>query len=268
MKIQLVIIFILTSFSNIISQNRILIDQYQKELETSYKQKSNSRLENFLNNWNYDLKSNYPNDKVPNDTIRVIYDIYKEFYKPLDLLKLGNWEWGNDLNSNSRFVLIQNKIYYNIVSLDNINNSENEYKFEIKKEQILRKDSIIDFRPNLIFENHKVLFLTPEYKIALNNFLGNQSTKFGKPNIMSVSRPKKQSQKKYNFIRSYLPILHGHWGGYWNIETSPTIYGFYLNKNLDQAKILYVVGYQGGETYLVKENGKWIINESKATWIE
>lgn len=85
---------------------------------------------------------------------------------------------------------------------------------------------------------------------------------------MSVSRPKKQSQKRYSFIRPYLPILHGHWGDYWNIETSPIIYGFYLSKNLDQAKILYIVGYQGGETYLVKENGKWIIKESKATWIE
>ncbi len=267
MKIKLIIIFLL-SLSNLIAQNRDLIDQYLKELETSYKQKSNSKLENFLNNWNYDLKSNYPNDKIPNDTIKIIYDVYNEFYKPFDLLELGNWEWGNELNSNSRFALIQNKIYYNIVSLDSIKSGENKYKFEIEKEQILKKDSIIDFRPKLFFENHKVLFLTPEYKIALNKFLGTQSTKLGRPNIMSVSRPKKQSQKRYSFIRPYLPILHGHWGDYWNIETSPIIYGFYLSKNLDQAKILYIVGYQGGETYLVKENGKWIIKESKATWIE
>lgn len=171
MKIKLIIIFLL-SLSNLIAQNRDLIDQYLKELETSYKQKSNSKLENFLNNWNYDLKSNYPNDKIPNDTIKIIYDVYNEFYKPFDLLELGNWEWGNELNSNSRFALIQNKIYYNIVSLDSIKSGENKYKFEIEKEQILKKDSIIDFRPKLFFENHKVLFLTPEYKIALNKFLG------------------------------------------------------------------------------------------------
>lgn len=257
-----------TIFSNLAAQNRALAKEYQKELESAYKKNSDSLLEKFLTKWSNDLKPNFPDNSFANDTIKNVYEIYTEFYKPFDLLKLGNWEWENELNSKSKFALVQNKLYYSIVSLDSLNESKSKYESEIKKEQIIKKDSIIDFRPKLSFENHNILYLTPEYKTALNKFLGTQSTKFGKPNIMSVSRPKKESEKRHKFIRPYLPVLHGHWGGYWNIETSPTIYGFYLNKNLNQAKILFVVGYQGGESFLEKENGKWVIKESKTTWIE
>lgn len=255
-------------FSNIFAQNQVIIDSYQKELEHAYKNKSTSELNIFLTKWNNSLKPNFPTNNYNNDTIRNIHEIYREFYKPFDLLKLGDWEWGNKLNSNSKFALIQHRLYYNIVSLDNLREGENKFKFEVKKEDILKADSIIGFRPNLTFENHKILYLTPEYKIALNKFLGTQSGKFGKPNIMHVSRPRKQSEKRYQFIRPYLPILHGHWGGYWHFETAPRIYEFYMNKTFDQAKILYVVGYQGGEAFLIKKDAKWILKESKATWIE
>ena len=255
-------------FSNAFAQNRALINTYQGELEKAYKNKSVLQLNAFLTKWAQDVKPNFPTNNYPNDTIRNIHEIYQAFYKPFDLLKLGDWEWGNELNSNSQFALIQHRLYYKIVSLDSLREGKNKFKFEVEKENILKEDSIISFRPNLVFDNQKALYLTPEYKIALNKFLGTKSTKFGKPGIMHVSRSKKQSEKRYTFIRPYLPILHGHWGRYWHFETAPRIYGFYISKTFDQAKILYVVGYQGGETFMIKVNNKWLIKESKPTWIE
>ena len=259
-KILPTLIFIsLFSFNSIKSQNLNL----EKELEYAYNKKSSEKLEEIFIKWNYDLKPNYIDDNYPNEIIKSVYEVYAEFYKPHDLLKLGDWEWGNELNSKSKYVLIQNRIDFKIYDSDNIEKiAENEKTISFKK------DSIINFRPKLNIENSKTLYLLPKYRKELVNFLGTQSSKFGKTNIMSVSRPKKQSAKRYGFIRPYLPILHGHWGGYWEIETSPEVFNIIFNKNLTEAKIFFSVGYQGGETTLIKENDKWIIKESKATCIE
>lgn len=259
-KILPILLFVsIFSFNSIKSQTLNL----EKDLEYAYKNKSNESLEKIFNEWNKSLSAYYINDNYPNEEIKSVYEVYAEFYKPHDLLKLGDWEWGNELNSKSKYVLIQNRIDFKIYDSDNIEKiAENERTISFKK------DSIIDFRPKLNIENSKTLYLLPKYRKELVNFLGTQSTKFGKTNIMSVSRQKKQSAKRYGFIRPYLPILHGHWGGYWEIETSPEVFNIIFNKNLTEAKIFFSVGYQGGETTLIKENDKWIIKESKATWIE
>lgn len=234
----------------------------EKDLEYAYKNKSTENAERIFNEWSKSLGANY-NNNYPNEEIKSVYEVYAEFYKPYDLLKLGSWEWGNELNSKSKYVLIQNRIDFSIYDSNNIE------KLDEKEETIsFKKDSIIDFRPKVNIESSKILYLLPKYRKELVNFLGTQSSKFGKPNIMSVSRPKKQSAKRYEFIRPFLPILHGHWGGYWEIETSPKVFNIFFNKNLTMAKVFFSVGYQGGETIFVKENEKWIIKESKATWIE
>lgn len=258
-KILPILFFVsIFSFNSIKSQSLNL----EKDLEYAYKNKSTENMEKIFNEWNKSLNANY-NNNYPNEEIKSVYEVYAEFYKPYDLLKLGDWEWGNELNSNSRYVLIQNRIDYKIYDSDNLEKiAENEKTISYKK------DSIIDFRPRLNIENSKILYLLPKYRKELVNFLGTQSSKFGKPNIMSVSRSKKQSAKRYKFIRPFLPILSGHWGGYWEIETSPEVFFISFNKIFTEAKVFFSVGYQGGKTFLVKENGKWIIKDSRATWIE
>ncbi len=67
-----------------------------------------------------------------------------------------NWEIC-DVN-NSKFALIQNKIHYQIVDLDSVKEGKNKFKFEIEKSQILKKDSITDFRPTISFEITKKFY--------------------------------------------------------------------------------------------------------------
>jgi hypothetical protein len=229
------------------------------KLEIAFKQISTDTLGQIFLEWNKNVKPNTTEFIEQNDTIKAVFDVYKEFYKPLDLLKLGDWEWGNDLNSNCKYVVVQNKIFYAVMSPDS---------FDDFSWRTSHKDSINNFRPPLNIDSKKVLYLTTEYDKALNQFLGTESTEMGTPNIMNPSRPEGESEKRYEIIRPFIPVLHGHWGGYWHLETHPDVGVILLDKTLTKAKIDFRVGYQGGEATLEKQGNKWIIKKSKATWVE
>jgi hypothetical protein len=216
-------------------------------------------IDAFMAEWNKTIKPNSEDFINQNDTMNAVFSIYREFYKPLDLLKLGDWEWGNKLNSKSKYIVIQNKVFYSVLSTNNLD----DYDWKTSK-----RDSIVNFRPPVKLEKIKTLYLTDEYAESINIFLGTLSTVVGEDNIMSLSKPKEESEKRYEMLRSYIPILHGHWGGYWHLETHPNVSIIILNKTLTKAKIDFRVGYQGGETILQKKGADWVIKESKATWIE
>jgi hypothetical protein len=233
--------------------------QLNDRLEFDFKQDRPDSIEQIFVDWNNTVKSNSDEFIHQNDTINAVFDIYKTFYKPLDLLKLGNWEWGNNLNLKCKYVVVQNKIFYSILLTENLDD------FDWQKS---RKDSIENFRPPINLNKNKVLYLTNEYAESINKFLGTESTKLGQGNIMDPSRPQGESEKRYEILRPFIPILHGHWGGYWHLETHPDISIIIFNKTLTKAKINFRVGYQGGEAVLEKKGDDWIIKESKATWIE
>jgi len=229
------------------------------KFEFAFKQSSTDTLKQIFNDWNKTIKPNTTAFIEQNDTIKAVFEAFREFYKPLNLLKLGNWEWGNKLNADSKYVVVQNNISYAIMPADSSKN------FEWRTSGY---ESIDNFRPPVNLDSKKVLYLTEAYDTALNQFLGAESTKMGEPNIMNPSRPAGESEKRYEMIRPFIPILHGHWGGYWHLETHPLVSIILLNKDLTIAKFDFRVGYQGGEATLIKSANGWKIKESKTTWIE
>ena len=213
------------------------------KLERAFQSSSTSDLDQFFTDWNISVSSN-TGSIGQNDTIKTIYDVYREFYSPLDLTKLGDWEWGNNLNSNSKYVAVQNKIYYAVVEKELFDSWFN----------IENLDSISDFRPQLNLEKSKILYLLPEYKEALNLFIGTVASE--------------NTQARYEFVRPYIPILYAHEGGRWYLATHPEVSRILLTPNKTVAKLFFRVGFQGGEATLEKKNNIWIITESRATWIE
>jgi hypothetical protein len=235
------------------------VAQLSEKLETRFKQMPSDSFAKIFSDWNQNIQPNADEFIYQNDTIKAVFDVYKVFYRPHDLLKLGNWEWGNKLNANSKYVAVQNKIFYSVLGSDTIDG----YSWSS-----LRKDSIVNFRPPIDLDENSVLYLTQEYETSLNKFLGTQSTEVGEPNIMSPSAATGESEKRYEFLKVFIPVLHGHWGGYWHLETHPDVGVIIFNKTLTKAQINYRVGYQGGEAILERINNQWTIKESKATWIE
>jgi hypothetical protein len=251
------------------SENNIKVDdnytpvftesQLNDKLEFAFKQMQSDSLQQIFAAWNKTIRPNADNFINQNDTISAVYSVYKEFYKPFDLLKLGDWEWGNNLNSNCKYIAVQNKIYYSTLRNDNFDD------FDWQKSKM---DSIDNFRPPINLDKNKVLYLTHEYAESINKFLGTESTKPGEENIMNPSKAKGESKKRYEVLRAYIPILHGHWEGYWHLETHPLIRIIIFNKTLTKAEINFRVGYQGGKATLERNGNEWTIKESKATWIE
>jgi hypothetical protein len=217
------------------------------KLENAFQLSSITDLEQFFTDWNKSVSPNTIEFIKQNDFIETIYEVYKEFYKPLDLMMLGDWDW--NVNSNCKYVAVQNKIYYGIVEDSLLESPYINYPYTL--------DSINDFRPPLNLTKEQILYLLTEYEQALNMFLG-----------ANPSVPQSDIDKRYAFIRSYIPIFRGHWGNYWHITTNLEVALILLGTNKVTAKVLFRVGYQGGQATLKKEANEWTIVESHATWIE
>ena len=228
-------------------------EELYEELEAAFQFSSTNALEQFLNDWNESVPSNSAKSLEQKE----IYDIYKEFYTPFNLLRLGNWQWGNSLNSNSKYVAIQNYIEFAIIKEEFF-----DIWFRSDIYESINFEMIEDFRPSLNLAKNQILYLLPEYAEAFNMFL--KTEPFGTDNVYT-----EDVRKKYEFIRPYIPVLQGHWGYHWHIATHPEINRIFMNPERTRAKIDFRVGYQGGEAIFTKHAAsKWIITESKATWIE
>ncbi|MDP4254660.1 MAG: hypothetical protein Q8938_11690 [Bacteroidota bacterium] len=221
-----------------------------------------SRLSSFFCVWH---ESSVPDDSSrvgSNDTVAAVYSIFRCFYKPFNLLKLGQWEWGNRLNEGARYIEVQGSIGYVVLPVDSVAQMNG---FTNLKERTIVLD---DFRPQVDVPDSMVLYMNSAYDSALNYFLGTASTTVGRGNIMNPSSPEGASERRYQLLRPWLPILHGHWGGYWHLETHPEVNLVLLNRSLNLAMVEFRVGYQGGECILDKKGTRWVIRQSSTTWIE
>jgi len=217
-------------------------------------------LDLFFSEWNRYSKP-YSIDSIAGYAVdEAIYSLYKVFYSPFNLTRLGDPEWGNRLNEGAGYAVIQSKVYYQVLSTDDF-----QQRHSLDR---TRMDSLTDFRPSLDIAPCKALYLTDEYKTAIEKYLGMDYSEVGTGDIMNPAMPKDKSRDHYQILRNYIPVLMGHWGGYWHIETHPYVFYIILNKDLSKALVNFRIGYQGGETILEKRFRTWSIVESGLTWIE
>ena len=224
-----------------------------QKFESAYEHSTDS-MGALFKEWNESKEGGLP--EGAGDTTIALYKIFEKVYLPHDLPKLGEWEWGNQ-NLKEKYVVVQNKLYYHVGDQIEENLGWGE-----------RRDSLLDFQPQVSVKREKVLYLTGEYKEALNRFLGSEHLPLGSGGIMNPALPAGESQKRANALTPFITLLHGHWGNYWHLETHPEVNNIALNKSLNKAKVFYRVGYMGGEAVLEKRNNSWVITSSKSTWIE
>jgi hypothetical protein len=237
-------------------------DELVRQLNAAISPEDSMGFAEFFDVWHKSLKPNESAYVEGNDTIKAVYATFRSVYKPLDLLKLGQWEWGNRLNLGAKYIAIQDSIKYGVLESDSIRDLET-YTANTPQPRTL-----FHFRPLVDLRDSRVLYLAPEYGQALNRFLGAESSKLGEGGIMNPSMPKGESERRYRLLRPWLPILHGHWGGYWHLATHPAVELIVFNRTLNEAMVYFRVGYQGGHAILSREGSQWKIMESKATWIE
>lgn len=254
---QILILILSAFFLTCFSQEEL------KNLEKAYKNKSQNHFSQFLQKWQ-DESTPITSLVSLSDLKKDVYEIYKDFYNPYNLQRIGTGEWGNELYSDVEYVVIQNSIFINTYKTDSLNFGI----FTNTDSLIQSKDSIINFRPELQFEQAKTLYLLPKYQIVINKFLGSKSFPLGFGGIMNPSRARGKSAKRLDFLNKKLKIIHGHWGGYWHIETHPEVFSIDFNNDKTIAKVNYRLVYQGGEAVYIKQNNEWKLKDAHLTWIE
>jgi hypothetical protein len=246
---SLIIAFIFSSCNKKVQDNyrpKHTSEYLSKQLETAYKENDSVRLNAFFEEWQKSVKPNTDEFIHQNKVYTAIYDIYKVFYRPLNLMKYGDYEFGNSLNLNSKYVAIQSRIYYKVINWIDFND-----QFMID----LKLDSIDCFRPPVNVYNRQTLYLTDEYSHALYNFLGKETFS----DYLPISKERwKDCHRRYRIIRPYLPVA---WG--MGSATSPLIQWIYLNVIMTKAQVKFNIGYsQAGIADFEKENGIWVMKKS------
>lgn len=254
-------------FQNLSSKNDI-------DLLKAYKENDVDGVKKYFENWNEESKK-LTKIKYADELEESLYKIFKVMFHPYDMKPLirepmmGGYEKDLiEVINRTPYLVIQNQISYIFNDLNEFN-EENLMDFIIStrfsRDEIKTLD---EFYPLLDEDKEKVLYLTPKYQEDLTLFLGTEDQPFGERHIMGPAEPKGETGKRYQFIRNYLPILYGHWGGYWHLSTHPEIEYVFINPQLNHALAHYRIGYNFGYAELKKVNGDWIMLWANMNGIE
>jgi len=230
--------------------------QLQSKLEQAFSLNSKDSLVRFLEEWNSLIPASNIDYINQNDTIENIYSLYCNLYRPYNF---GNSGTETPFKITEEYILIPSQIKYNVVSIDSFKILTKDYSlYEDFKSKLLT-----NFRPTTSIDPRKQLYLTNEYKDALKSFLGKSHSEVGEGYIMNPAQPKDESLYKFRFVRQYLPILEGHWGGYWYLETFPIVYRIIFDENFENAFVDFRDGYRTIMQYKVtKHKAIWIDNSN------
>ena len=262
----------------------------------AYETKSITTLNKFFEQWAEETPplSAAQTERL-SDTLQNIYALFEKFYNPLDIEKVGGSEWGNDIYKKVHFLLLQDRIRYGFVdTLDRDaillkKYTESASYLHITVDSAIKAskepgnqswtmifgwpkpkkyDSVVDFRPRVLFSHPQTVVVTGEYRDLLTRFLGNQHVAFAAGNIMAPARSRGESEKRKKFLEQDIKIWYGHWGGYWQLLSYPAIGLITFDRTFQHALVDYELVYEGGYAYFTKKAGVWTLDDARRTWIE
>ena len=227
--------------------------QLEQRIRKYYKSNSADSLMNFLIEWKNSIKPSTKEYSCQNDTLENIFLVFADLYKPFGF---GNFMAINYFEGKQKFIVIQNEVNYAVVTKKEyrrlVTLSLPDFPNDTAYEFYRPTKKITNFRPQLCFDNAKYVYLTSEYREAMNFFLDLGSFKgdiIRNDTILS----------RYKFLTPTLPIVYGQWGGYWHLETFPIIDRIIFDDNFKHAAVDF--RYSLEETVLqyriTKKYGHW-----------
>ena len=223
-------------------------EQILQHIELKFEEKDTHALNEFFDEWNTSITPNSIEFINQNDTIKAVYDIFKEVYKPIELQKIKNITNYLAEIRESRFKVVQNSIDYFVMKSD-------DELINMKRNSLWQNGkfmgySIKNFRPPLNFNHKDILYLTDEYNRALDSFF----TKSVIDNSDNNREGKYQNlDERIGFLKNNMPVLQ------WNFyETFPKVIHIIFDKHLTFAKVEYITSYRGETLYLYKEINGWV----------
>lgn len=277
----------------------------QKELlDRAYWEKSVEKLQQFFENWADEIPQNEA--EVTNDTIAEAYRVFKAFYHPMQLDVITGSDFvamDTALFMNKPYFIVQgslrevrvaDEIPYTRAERDSfLMHRAREYKLEhpwVNLEEVLRDtfeygpryeypsfppfeyvpsrriDSAIRFCPDVRFDGKKVVYLTPEYRVLLDDFMDKPDNSRD-PNKLRELMPDYNGKLRSEFL-SWMALVRRRNMLSWDYQTGPWVYGIILDAQLQRAVVLYYYRFGGYQTTLLKELGEWRVAKVVSTWIE
>jgi hypothetical protein len=259
-----ILVMIIASFYILIKPENKRHASNRINLLEAYIKKDEKKVKQYFKDWNRESKK-LTKTEYKDEIEESLYGIYKAVFHPYNMEPLLNYMFLDDYEydllqviNETPYVVTQDEIQYILREVKSIYDPD-FFNYYILNYRINRNDikSIIEFYPSVDIEDEKVLHLTDEYENELELFLGTKDHPLGEGNIMSPASPEEETLKRYQYIRNYIPILYGHWGGYWHISTHPELRLVYLDPDLDHAVAQYRIGYCFGYAEVKKVNGEW-----------
>lgn len=223
--------------------------QLSEILDKAYQQNSQKILDSFFIMWHEILPAYTPQEvSTFSDTIAEAYKVFIEYYSPTELSRLTEGRHEN-FETDFRYVVIQNSLQIAVVDTNPL--------YYYYKGVNITKTYLDDFRPAITIPKYPSVYLSSPADSIIFYFLFNPDSTY-----------KEDHKARVDFLRQAMQLTHHHWIRDYHKVTMPYAFEVILNDSLTKALVHFRVFYQGGEAYLERRAGSWILISSKLTWIE
>lgn len=232
----------------------------EQRLYCAYREQSEQRLAAFFEGWSLESQS-ISNDELEGlpEPVRYAYDLFEDFYRPKELNRVGDAEWGSSQFLHAKYFLVSPELVVTVkVTLP-------ESSFGYDDVPTIAQWDLDDFRPKAT-SDIPLCYLNNRYRNLIRRYLGDKELQAGHRGIMSTSVARGESLLRQQFINKKVQIYHGHWGG-WNLATDPSVTQVVFDEKLEYAKLYFSLVYQGGEALYRRDGNIWRLVKSELTWI-
>jgi hypothetical protein len=246
-------------------------------LENAYKYDSDSLLKNFFDYFAENIFKIDSNVNRNFSIINQVNEIYRLFYNPKDKSSIVGYT-NNDLYIfYAKYIVVQNKI--NVIILNSyqiidtirkksIVDKSISYNSDKLNYRIVNNFTINNFKPKIKIENSKIIYLDDEFSRILYKFLNTEEFKdLSKGGRVSTILEENMVINKIIFLNRMYRIFHSYHGG-WQIETFPFVNDIVFNSEMNEAVIFFRIYSWGGEAIFNLIDNKWVMLDSRLTWIE
>lgn len=207
--------------------------------------------------------------------------LIRAFWNPLNLKRYGEYYRRNNRYAGLEYLICQTEATIAVSENAYWPNTEYERYFFLCDELGFPRSSheldeqawsVLELKrlyPQINDLHSTVLYLTPELKNKLLEFLGEDFTEWGTPSIMSTSQARGISAERLAATDGIIEIFPGHWGEQWHFISHPELEMILFSHDFNHAAVIFRIGYGGGHTQLSKTpSGEWQILESEEYWVE
>lgn len=260
-------------------------------LKKAFRQNSQEKLELFFQNW---AKEVIPSDTAAaNPYVAEAFKLFPVFYQPTTMPMYDTNDYRNSayfiVQSTLNEIRITDEIPYTEEELDTFavkyiheNYPKNEWNSLIrmnKKQNVFKPllydpffyrrssdlvDSALSFRPPLVIKDRGIIYLTDDYKLLLDDFIGIRNPIFQKRTIRNRA-VYKRCVRRWQFIEEKAHIINYHYLSFL-YETHPVANAIIFDKAMQRAIVHYRANHSGGYVLLVKINGEWSVVRAEQTW--